>query len=427
MSAQNSLPPSIKTEIPGPRSQRLSKRLSKVETHDVTCLNPPPIFWQKSLGANIWDVDGNRFIDLSAAFGVANVGHSHPDVVAAAERESRELLHGMGDVYPSESKVALLEKLTSHFPTGGKSRTPLSSSGSDAVETAIKTSILKTGRSSILAFEGAYHGLSLGTLPVTHNIKFRKPFESRLPRSTHFARFDDINHVEATMAAMNEKPAAILVEPVQGRGGENVPQPGFLPFLRDLCDKHEVLLIADEIYTGFGRTGTFFACNREEIVPDLLCLGKGMSSGMPISACIGRESVMNSWPKSKGEPLHTQTFLGHPPGCSAALASIEIIEKMNLSLRAKELGNKALNFLCERLTENSKVSEVRGLGLMIGIECTNSSTAQATVQECLRRGIILLPSGEKGTVLSITPPLNISSEILSFALTTIVESLEDQQ
>ena len=229
------------------------------------------------------------------------------------------------------------------------------------------------------------------------------------------------------MATMSEKPAAILVEPVQGRGGENIPQPGFLPFLRDLCDKHEVLLIADEIYTGFGRTGSFFACNREGIVPDLLCLGKGMSSGMPISACIGKESVMNSWPKSKGEALHTQTFLGHPPGCSAALASIEIIEKMNLSLRAKELGNKALNFLCERLTENSKVSEVRGLGLMIGIECTNSSTALATVQECLRRGIILLPSGEKGTVLSITPPLNISSEILSFALTTIVESLEDQQ
>jgi 4-aminobutyrate aminotransferase/(S)-3-amino-2-methylpropionate transaminase len=278
-----------------------------------------------------------------------------------------------------------------------------------------------------LAFEGAYHGLSLGALSVTHNLKFRKPFEARLPNTTRFARFNDIDSVEATMSSMDEKPSAILVEPVQGRGGENVPEPGFLPFLRNLCDKHEVLLIADEIYTGFGRTGTFFACDLERVVPDLLCVGKGMASGMPISACIGRESVMNSWPESKGEALHTQTFLGHPPGCAAALASIEITEELNLSEQAKELGNTALKFLRNKLSDNPKVVEIRGLGLMIGVECQDSSTAQTAVQECLRQGVILLPSGAKGTVLSITPPLNISSELFFLALTTVVACLEDPE
>ena len=305
--------PELRTRVPGPRSRELAARLARVESRNVTCLTPEPIFWERARGANVWDVDGNRYVDLGAAFGVANVGHAHPRVVSAVAGQAAALLHGMGDVHPSAVKVELLEALAGRFPGGGAARAVLGSSGSDAVEVALKTAALATGRSGVVAFEGAYHGLALGALDATYRETFRAPFLARLAGATAFARYGDAEDVRRAAAACRAPVGAVLVEPVQGRGGERVPPPGFLAALRRLCDAQGWLLIADEVYTGFGRTGAWFACEHETVRPDLLCVGKGLASGMPISACIGRAEVMDSWPASLGEALHTQTFLGHPP------------------------------------------------------------------------------------------------------------------
>jgi 4-aminobutyrate aminotransferase/(S)-3-amino-2-methylpropionate transaminase len=406
--------------------------LANVESRNATALDPIPIFWERAQGANLWDVDGNRFVDLTAAFGVANVGHAHPEVVRAISRQAETLLHGMGDVHPPRVKVELLERLTALYPRASRdaAATPalglLSSSGSDAVETALKTAVLATGRSGIIAFERGYHGLSFGALDATWRNDFREPFEGRLPHRTHFARYGDLESVAAVAREVGEQTiGAVLVEPVQGRGGERVPPRGFLADLRRLCDERGWLLIADEIYTGFGRTGRFFACEHEGVVPDLLCIGKGLASGMPISACLGKREVFDAWPASVGEALHTQTFLGHPASCAAALASIDVSLREDLSARSHRLGLRVLETLRSRLADCSVVREVRGLGLMIGIECSSGEIALPLTSRMLERGFVVLPSGDGGCVLSLTPPLSIGASALDAAVDALVELLDE--
>jgi acetylornithine/succinyldiaminopimelate/putrescine aminotransferase len=342
----------------------------------------------------------------------------------------------MGDVHPPRVKVELLERLASLYPKGDAQKPPavrtvLSSSGSDAVETAIKTALLATGRPGILAFEGAYHGLSLGALDCTWRSDFREPFRSRLAGRTRFVPYGDLEQV--ARVARNEGQGetdidaktigAILVEPVQGRGGERVPPAGYMRGLREICDQQGWLLIADEIYTGFGRTGEVFACDHESVIPDLLCVGKGLASGMPISACIGRVEVFDAWPVSEGEAIHTQTFLGHPTSCAAALASLAIAERWQLSARAAKLGQLALETLRTLLVDAPAVEEVRGLGLMIGIECKTPEISLTTCKAMLAKGYVLLPSGEDGRVLSLTPPLIIGEDELVAACTEIAKEL----
>ena len=436
------LGPALRSEIPGPESRALAARLAKVESRNVTALDPAPIFWERALYANLWDVDGNRFVDLTAAFGVSNVGHAHPEIVQAIAKQAGSLLHGMGDVHPPRVKVELLERMAQLYPKGDGTGRPnvrsvLSSSGSDAVETAIKTALLATGRPGILAFEGAYHGLSLGALDCTWRSDFREPFCSRLPGKTCFVPFGDLEAV-ARIARRDSARAdgdgpdiidpqsigAVLVEPIQGRGGERVPPVGFMRGLRALCDEQGWLLIADEIYTGFGRTGATFACDHELVIPDLLCVGKGLASGMPISACMGRAEVFDAWPESEGEALHTQTFLGHPASCAAALASLDIAERWQLSDRARKLGKITLDCLRSLLAGQSLVAEVRGMGLMIGIECTSTDVSLAACQAMLEQGYVLLPSGDRGRVLSMTPPLVIGQDELYAACNELSRQLE---
>ena len=416
--------PEIVNEVPGPRSRELAKRLADVESRNVTCLVPDaPIFWERATGANVFDAAGNRYVDLGGGFGVANVGHAHPRVVAAIQEQAARLLHGMGDVHPAAVKVELLEALSARFPGGGAARSVLTSSGSDAVETALKTAILATGHAGVVAFEGGYHGLSLGALDATARADFRDPFRARLPDATVFARYGDAADAERAADRARLPIGAILVEPIQGRGGERVPPEGFLAALRALCDRRGWLLIADEVYTGFGRTGRTFACEHEGVVPDLLCLGKGLASGMPLSACMGREAVMAAWPASAGEALHTQTYLGHPPSCAAALASLAVLDEEGLVARSAELGARALARLREAAGGIPGVREIRGRGLMLGIVCDGPARAASAAKRCLERGVILLPSGDDGTVLSITPPLVIGEEALFHALDVLIESL----
>jgi len=427
------LGPSIRCEVPGPESCALAARLANVESRNVTALDPAPIFWERATSANVWDVDGNRFVDLTAAFGVSNIGHSNPEVVRAISDQAESLMHGMGDVHPARVKVELLERLATIYPKGDADqppsvRTVLSSSGSDAVETAIKTALLATGRAGILAFEGAYHGLSLGALDCTWRSDFRDPFHSRLPGKTSFLPYGDLEQVARVARGEGsidpKEIGAILVEPVQGRGGERVPPPGFLRGLRTICDEQGWLLIADEIYTGLCRTGAVFACDHEAVVPDLLCVGKGLASGMPISACMGLAEVFDAWPASEGEALHTQTFLGHPTSCAAALASLAVAERWQLAERARKLGDLALGTLRSQLAGVQAVEEVRGLGLMIGIECVSPEISLAASTAMLSQGYLLLPSGEEGRVLSLTPPLIIGEDELYAACREIAQHLK---
>jgi len=336
----------------------------------------------------------------------------------------------MGDVHPARVKVELLETLLALYPRAAATDPPvsvravLSCSGSDAVETAIKTAMLATGRAGILAFEGAYHGLSLGTLDCTWREDFREPFRARLPGATHFARYGDLEDVARIGTQVGDTIGAVLVEPIQGRGGERIPPPGFLAGLRRLCDERGWLLIVDEIYTGFGRTGRTFACEHESVVPDLLCVGKGLASGMPISACLGRREVFDAWPTSRGEALHTQTFLGHPASCAAALASLEVARREGLADRSRRLGERTLETLRKRLDGSSVVQDIRGLGLMIGIECTTGEIALNATQCLLGSGYVVLPSGQDGRVVSLTPPLSIGEAALETACASIVDCLE---
>ena len=425
------LPPSLETAVPGPGSRTLAERLARVESRNVTALDPVPIFWERAQGAQLWDVDGNRFIDLTAAFGVANVGHAHPEVADAVASQATTLLHGMGDVHPPRVKVELLEKLIALYPRGTASEAPearavLSSSGSDAVETAIKTAMLATGRAGLLAFEGAYHGLSFGALDATWRADFRAPFTARLPQATRFVPYDDLDAVRRVAKAAADEIGAIIVEPLQGRGGERVPTDGFLSGLRAICDEAGWLLIADEIYTGLGRTGRVFACDHEGVVPDLLCVGKGLASGMPLSACLGLSRVFDAWPRSEGEALHTQTFLGHPASCAAAIASLDVSARLDLPARAAALGTEILDRLRRELACAENVVEVRGRGLMIGIECARPEIALDATNRLLERGFVALPSGDGGRVLSLTPPLVIDADAIHLACDAIVDLLSKE-
>jgi 4-aminobutyrate aminotransferase-like enzyme len=417
----------IVTPVPGPRSRALRAQLARYEPHGVTYLSDAyPVFWSSAHGALVVDVDGNRYLDLTAAFGVANVGHTNERVAAAVGAQAHQLIHAMGDVHPSEVKAALLERLAEITP-GDLQKTYLTTGGAEAIEFALKTALLATGKSRFVAYRGAYHGLSLGTLEIIGIPKFRDPFAGLIGERTTWLTFPDAaanldRALADAGAALDADPhvAAIVVEPIQGRGGVIVPPHGFLTGLRALCDGRNVLLIFDEIYTGFGRTGTLFACEREGVVPDLLCIGKALAGGVPLAATVGRASVMDAWPKSTGEALHTATFAGNPLACAAALATLDEIIRLDLVARVRN-GAAALARRLERFAAHPDVVAVRGVGYLQAVEFATAAVAKRIVVDALARGVILLQSGPTGTSITFAPPLVIEDDQLARAL-DIVES-----
>jgi 4-aminobutyrate aminotransferase-like enzyme len=410
----------LQARIPGARTIELTPGLRARESRNVTFFSERfPVFWESASGATITDVDGNRYIDLTAAFGVANVGHANPCVASSIHDQAGRLMHGMGDVHPTEVKANLLERLPQILPVG-LDTTFLATTGSEAVEAALKTAMLATGKHAFAAYRGAYHGLSLGTLAVSGIPKFREPFAGVVADTTLLLDFS-LENTRAALASRDDL-AAVIVEPIQGRGGVVVPPPGYLPGLRQLCDRAGILLIFDEIYTGFGRTGAWFAATHEEVTPDIICLGKAMGSGFPISAMVARRDVMDAWPISCGEALHTSTFLGNPMGCAAALATISELERLKLPARARQLGD-ALGSRLAALRSYEVVRDVRGRGLMWGIEFAEAQLAERVVVEALAKGVIALQAGPDGSVLSITPPLVIGEQQLYRAIDILEEVL----
>ena len=427
--------------MPGPRSRALAARLQRVESRNVTHITDHgPIFWAEARGAIVRDADGNDYVDLTAGFGVAMAGHANPRVAHAIAQQAKRLPHALGDVHPAETKVALLEALAARAP-GALSTAILASAGAEAVEAALKTALLRTGRPGVLGFMGGYHGLTYGALATTWRPDFRRPFLAQLFPGVRFAPFPDADSalgaraMESVEQILEEAEAgewpvgAILVEPVQGRGGLIVPAPEFLPGLRRLCDGRQRLLILDEVYTGFGRTGRWFACEHWNVVPDLLVVGKALGGGIPLSAAIGTPEVMAAWPVSTGEAIHTSTFLGNPVACAAALAQISEIEENGLVERAAELGNRIrarVNDWCEGIP---CVVRARGLGLLQAAVLRDHAgqsareLALAAADEALRKGVLVLAEGSALDVLALTPPAVITEVQLDRALDIVEGAL----
>ena len=413
---------SIVTDVPGPRSRSLAAELAAYEAPGVTYLGEDyPVFWESAAGALVTDVDGNRYLDLTSAFGVAATGHTNPRVARAVADQAQRLMHGMGDVHPTELRTQLLARLAQLAP-GDLRKSYLATSGAEAIEFALKTALLATGKPRVLAYHGAYHGLSLGALEVIGIDKFRAPFAPLVPERATFLPYPGGDAtvegaLDAVLTALGHDPdlGAILLEPIQGRGGVIVPPPGFLRALRALCDERGLLLILDEIYTGFGRTGAMFACDREGVVPDLLCVGKALGGGLPLSATIGTPRVMDAWPVSAGEALHTSTFLGNPLACAAALANLDELERLDVTsrVRAREA---ALGARLRTLASQPSVRDVRGVGFLWAVDFAHAAFANRVVVRGLARGVILLQSGATGTSITLAPPLTIEDDQLARAL-----------
>ena len=442
--------PEIVTPPPGPRSRALAGELSAGEGPALSTIanGDQPVFWASAAGCNVLDVDGNRYLDLTSAFGVASIGHRHPAVVAAVQRQSGHLLHGMGDFLPFVPRAELAGRLAALAPVQ-PAKVLFGLSGADAVELALKVAAVATGRPGVLAFDAAFHGQSYGALAVTARDTFRAPFLAQLGQHVRHApypypyRFVGSPEqcrdaaLSATEALLDSGPppagpyGAVLIEPIAGREGEIVPPPGFLPALRQVCDQRGLVLIVDEVYTGFGRTGKRWAVEHEGVAPDLLCAGKALAGGMPLSAVLGRAGLIDAWRPSTPEAPHSSTFMAHPVSAAAALATLEVFEQERLVERAAELGRWWQAALEDTLSGHRNVGEVRGRGMMTGIELVRDGATKAPapevlerlVRECLLRGVIVLPGGRDGNVLSLGPPLTASREQLGHALNVIDESL----
>ncbi len=447
MSEFGSLPPSLVVPPPGPRSLALAERLRSVESRNVTYSSDDfPVFWEEARGANVRDVDGNVYVDFTGAFGVSLAGHAHPRIQRALAEQSERLIHGMGDVHPSAPRVELLERLSALAPWD-ETRTVLGSSGSEAVEAALKTAELHTGRSGIVAFDGAYHGLTVGSLAVTARPDFREPFRARVHQGVSFAPYPQTEaEAEVALAEVQrmltegvhrdgDQPrqpvGAVVVEPIQGRAGVRIPPGGFLAGLAELTRVDGSLLIFDEIFTGLGRTGVVFEHERDGVLPDLVCIGKALGGGLPLSACLGSREVMDAWPESGGEALHTSTFLGHPLSCATGLAFLDVLDEEDLVRRSRDLGERIVGRLDESLSALPGVRQVRGCGLMIGIELCGEDGGPATgggarvTEAALGQGLLVLPAGGQGEVVEIAPPAVLSDAQVDFGVTCLAQVVRE--
>lgn len=378
------------------------------------------MLWEEALGSNVLDVDGNRYVDLTAGFGVAAVGHRHPAVVSAVQRQAGRLIHGLGDVYAHPTRLELAERLCKLAPMN-QARAYFAVSGADAVEIALKTGRLHSGRPGVLAFDPAYHGTTLGALAATSRPAFREPFtrplEELIRRLPYGAPAEQVQEI------LEREPdiGTCLVEPVIGREATRWPPSGWLAALAELCRRHEVVLAVDEIFTGFGRCGAWFVCREAGVEPDLVCCGKALGGGLPIAAVLGRREILDAW-RSDGEARHTATFVAHPLACAAALATLDVIESEGLIDRSRTVGDR-LGQTLEPLRNRPGVTDIRGQGLLRAIELDSPSAARTLSRNLLHRGLITLAGGASGTVLQIAPPLVITAEQLDYAAAALLEIL----
>jgi 4-aminobutyrate aminotransferase/(S)-3-amino-2-methylpropionate transaminase len=389
---------------------------------------PAGIVYATALGANVVDVDGNRYVDLAGGFGAALIGHRHPNVMRALELQSARLLHALGDVYPSDAKVGLLERLAKLHPDAG-AQVILGQSGSDAVSAALKTACLASGRPGVLAFGAAYHGLGYGPLAVLGlRPSYRQPFAPQLNPNVAFAPYpEQAAEKDAALARAEQVLAggsvgAVLIEPILGRGGVLVPPPGFARELSELARRYGAFFIADEVWTGLGRAGAWLRSASDGAVPDLICLGKGLGGGLPVSAVVGRREVMAAWSRDE-EIVHTSTHAGAPLACATALATLDVLGREALIDRAARLGTEFRQWLESELSEQPGI-RVRGAGLMLGIDFgARPGAAVIAARALLERGFLATTGGGQREVLVLTPPLTIAEHLLRAAVPAIAAAV----
>lgn len=394
--------------------------------HINTASGKTTIVWETAQGATVTDVTGKRYIDLTASFGAAAIGHRHPRVVAAVKTQADKLLLALGDLHGHEPRAQLAERLARFLPLGD-AMVYFAMTGSEAVEISIKTAILKTGRSDILVFDPAYHGCTLASLSASSRQSFREPFRDHLSDRMHRLPFgcppNDI------AALLQTGPfAAALVEPIVGREGVLFPPDGWLRGLMNVCHANGALLIVDEILTGFGRTGTWFAFQREGVTPDIVCCGKALGGGIPIAAVVAARDIMMAWDQP-GSCIHTNTFLANPISCAAALATLDVMEEENLPDRAEVLGAVIQDFVDalrndmagKLAARHATIVDARGRGLLWRIQIEPPTLARSWVEIALSMGVLLLASGG---VLRLSPPILIARQQLDDALAILREAFD---
>jgi 4-aminobutyrate aminotransferase len=430
---QETTVPQIKTPLPGPKARTLLERDERVVSPSYTRVYPLVV--ERGSGAVIEDVDGNLFLDFTAGIAVTATGHCHPHVVQAIKDQAGKLLHMSGTDFYYEPQIALSERLARLAPGQSPKRVFFTNSGAESLEAGLKLARWHTGRPRAIAFFGAFHGRTYGAMSLSGSkVVHRRGFSPLVPEIHHvpYPRKDVLTNPNSAKECLRtiedmllrrlaspDEVAAIFVEPIQGEGGYHVPPADFLPLLRQLCDKHGILLVADEVQTGMGRTGKMFAVEHWGVEPDILCLAKGIASGMPLGAMIAKEKVMD-WPSGS----HASTFGGNPVSCRAALATIELLEQ-GLITNAAERGEQ-LKAGLQRMKEKfpGVLGDVRGLGLMVAIDVVREgghdpAQRDQVVQTAFQHGLLLLGCGE--SAVRFCPPLCITSQQVETALRILGE------
>ncbi|MDP3273694.1 MAG: aminotransferase class III-fold pyridoxal phosphate-dependent enzyme [Deltaproteobacteria bacterium] len=422
--------PGVGTEVPGPIAQAHVERLALSECPALTSrrrrrqelsgADHDPIVWVRALGTNVLDTDGNVFVDLTAGFGVAFFGHTHPVLREALVTQSERLVHAFGDVHPSDVKIALEQRLTEVAPWAD-ARVILGLSGADAIEAALKTAVLATGRAGVIAFDGGYHGLGHGPLAACgYSAKFRVPFAGQLNPEVWFLPYPsrknqgDVGRAleGAAKALATGRYGAVLIEPVQGRGGVTEGDVEAMAQLCRLAERHGAVVIADEIYTGCLRCADEMTLSSTwSVKPGMVVLGKPLGGGLAVSACLMREDIARAWGAPDGEAIHTSTFLGNPLGCATALAALGLMadpaERALVRAQAGALWGEVL----EPTVADSRLGAVSlgGVGLLAGMVLEGGlPRVLRVVREMLVRGYLLLPGGVRGDQLTFTPPARLS-------------------
>jgi 4-aminobutyrate aminotransferase len=427
--ARDQAAPHIVTDLPGPKARAIIERDEAVASPSLT--RAYPLVAESGSGCVVTDVDGNRFLDFAAGIAVCSTGHSHPKVVEAIKAQAERLIHIAATDFYEPRYLEFMERLAGIAPFAEKARVFLTNSGTEAVEGAIKLARYHTHRPGIIAFEGAFHGRTMGSLSLTNSkVKQRAGFGPLVPMVHHapFPRIRswregsggdgsaELEHLKQTIFGRQISPtdvAAIVIEPIQGEGGYFPAPAGFLRGLRDLCDEHGILLIADEIQSGMGRTGRWWAIEHADVEPDIVTTAKGIASGMPIGAFIARESVW-TWPPG----AHGSTFAGNPVCAAAGLATLDIIESEGLA-NAKSMGARLREGL-ERVGTDA-VRDIRGDGLMLAVEFGSHEAAEAVQDAAFRAGLLTLECGESS--LRFSPPLIVSEAEVDTAIRLFADAI----
>jgi len=372
-----------------------------------------PLVLNKGKGAIVWDINGKEYLDFTSSYGVALLGHSHPKIVEAVCRQAERLISCHAGFY-NDVRTEFLQKLAGITPKDLE-KSFLSNSGAESIECAIKLARKFTGKTEIISLMGAFHGKTMGALSATWDKKYREPFLPLVPEFKHVPP-DSINKVRE---AITEKTAAVLVEPIRGEGGIRVPPDDFLQGLREVCDERNILLIFDEVQTGFGRTGKMFACEHWKTIPDVMCLAKPIAGGLPIGITVAKDHIMSSLKVGQ----HSTTFSGSPIVCAAGCAAIDVLLEEKLVDRAAMLGNYFKSQLEDLQAKHRIIKEVRGLGLMLGIEL--KFDVLNIILKSMERGTLFLDAGR--TVLRFLPPLVTEKEQINRAINVLDEVIGNEE